>query len=173
MVHCKIFFFRNISNYLVFNQLKNTLNLLVALVGLIGGNLMEENVENMTKSDSNFTPTFVDHHVLPDMNFNGYCLINNICISKKVINIYISYTLSPWLRNLNTDFKLKNCFFGSVQLTNNADPDKYKYGGFSIGFDSRSEFLSTDMNSSVHIDNEGKDILILGEIKTQGLDYTT
>ena len=28
------------------------------------------------------------------------------------------------------------------------------------------------MNSSVHIDNEGKDILILGERPTQGLDDT-
>ena len=34
---------------------------------------------------------------------------NNISITKKVVNlyIYISYTLSPWLRDLNTDFILK------------------------------------------------------------------
>ena len=60
-----------------------------------------ENIENITKSDSNFAPTFVDHHVLPDTNFNKHCLINNIYIPKKVIKIYISYTLNPWLRNLN------------------------------------------------------------------------
>ena len=29
------------------------------------------------------------------------------------------------------------------------------------------------MSSSVHIDNKGKDILILGEGSTQGLDNTT
>ena len=64
----------------------------------------EESIEKITKSDSNFAPTFVDHHVLSDINFNGHCLINNnISISKKVINIYISYILNPWLRNLNTD----------------------------------------------------------------------
>ena len=53
-------------------------------------------------------------------------------------------------------------------------------------FDSRSEFsftersarknviiLGADMGSSVHIDNENKDILILGEGLTQGLDATT
>ena len=28
------------------------------------------------------------------------------------------------------------------------------------------------MSSSVYVDNEGKDILILGEEPTQGLDYT-
>ena len=51
-----------------------------------------ENIENMIKSYSNFAPTFVDHHLLPDMSFNGYCLIkNNISMLKKVINLYISY----------------------------------------------------------------------------------
>ena len=38
----------------------------------------EKNIENITKSDSNFAPTVVDHHALPDINFNGHCLINNI-----------------------------------------------------------------------------------------------
>ena len=52
----------------------------------------EKIIENITKSYSNFAPTFVDHHLLPDMNFNGHYLIkNNISITKKLINI--SYTL--------------------------------------------------------------------------------
>ena len=104
----------------------------------------EENIENITKSDSNFSLTFVDHHALPDINFNGHCLINNIYISKKVINLYISYALGPQLRNLNTDFTLGNCLFGSVKLTKNADPDKHKYTGYGRGFDSPLEFLFTD-----------------------------
>ena len=29
--------------------------------------LEEESTENITKSGSNFVPTFVDHHLLPDM----------------------------------------------------------------------------------------------------------
>ena len=33
--------------------------------------------------------------------------------------------------------------------------------------------FGTDMSSSVHIDNKNKDILILGEGTTQGLDDTT
>ena len=33
--------------------------------------------------------------------------------------------------------------------------------------------FGADMSSSVHIDNRGKDTLILGEEPTQGLDYTT
>ena len=30
--------------------------------------LEEESTKNITKSGSNFVPTFVDHHLLPDMN---------------------------------------------------------------------------------------------------------
>ena len=126
--------------------------------------MSEENIKNITKSDSNFTPTFVDHHFLPATYFNGDCLINNISMPKKVINICISYTRTPWLRNSNTDFTLNNCLFGSVKLTKNADPDKYKYSGYGIGFDSCSELLfidggmrknviifGADISSSVHI----------------------
>ena len=144
--------------------------------------MSEENIRNITKSDSNFAPTFVDRHLLRDMNFNGHCLIkNNISKPKKVINLYISYTLTPWLRNLNTIFTLSNCLFGFVQLNKNTDLDKYEHSGYGIGFDSRSEFSFTygsmgenvivfgaDMSSSVHIDNKGKDILILGKEPTQG-----
>ena len=59
--------------------------------------MIEENIGNITKSNSNFAPAFVDHYFLPDINFNGHHLINNIYISKNVIYIYIyiSYTLNP------------------------------------------------------------------------------
>ena len=58
--------------------------------------MSEEDIEDITKSDSNFAPTFFDHHVLPEVNFNGHCLINNnISISKKVTNLYISCILNP------------------------------------------------------------------------------
>ena len=103
-----------------------------------------------------------------------------------MINLYISCTLGSQLRNLNIDFTLSNCLFGSVKLTKNADLDKYKYTGYGIAFYSRSEFLFTDrsygknvivfgadMSSSVHVDNKRKDILILGEGPAQGLDDTT
>ena len=46
--------------------------------------MSEENIENVSKSGSNFSSTFVDHHALPDISFNGYSLINNnISILKK------------------------------------------------------------------------------------------
>ena len=44
------------------------------------------------------------------MNFNGHCLMkNNISITKAVINLYISYTQGPELRDSYTDFTLNNC----------------------------------------------------------------
>ena len=37
-------------------------------------------------------------------------------------------------------YTLKDCFFGAVKLTKNADPDKYSYSGYGIGFDLRALF---------------------------------
>ena len=144
----KYFSSGKLQNYLVFIPAKNDVKYLHAttqvylwkLNGMSG-----ENVENITKSGSDFVAIFVDYHVLPDTIFNGHCLINkNISITKQVINLYTSYVLRPWLKNLNTDFTLKNYLFGSVKLTTNADPYKQKYTVSGIGFNSRSEFSSTD-----------------------------
>ena len=101
---------------------------------------------------------------------------NNISIPKKVIHLYISYILNPWLRDLNTNVTLKNCLCESLKVTKNADPQKYKYSGYGIGFNSHSEFsftdesmrknlniFGTDMSSSVYIDNKNKYISTLGE----------
>ena len=54
--------------------------------------MSEEDIESITKSDSNFAPTFVDNHVLPDIGFNVHCLIrHDISIPKKK-QIYIFIT---------------------------------------------------------------------------------
>ena len=42
--------------------------------------MSEGHIENITRSDSNFAPIFVDYHLLPDIYFNGHCLINDISI---------------------------------------------------------------------------------------------
>ena len=114
--------------------------------------MSEENIENITKSDSNFAPNFVNHHLLPDINFNGHSLINNnISILKKVINLYISYILNPQLRK-NTNFTLNNWLFRSVKITRNADLDKYKYSSYGTGFGSRSEFSVTDGTMKIFLE---------------------
>ena len=132
--------------------------------------MSEKNIKNITTLNKNFTPTFIDDRTLLHVKFNGHCLINKFPDSVKVINLYNSYTLDPWSRDLNTIFTLNNCLFGSLKLTKNADPDKYKYSGCGIRFDSPSEFLLTDggmgknvvifgadMSSSVYIDNKSNE----------------
>ena len=96
------------------------------------------------------------------------------------------YELDAWSKDLNIDFTLKDCLFGSVKLTKNFDPDKYKYSGYGIGFDSRSVFslqnfdwsenviiFGVDMSSSVLVNSKKKNILIFDEGSTQGLHGTT
>ena len=115
--------------------------------------------------------------------FRGSCLKEDEAKrnSDKIINIYIVYDLQS-NPNYNPDFTLENCLFGAVKITKNTDVDIYKYSGYGIGFDGRGIFthptgsfannaiiLGVDMSSSVHIDNKGKDILILGSVPTQGL----
>ena len=111
--------------------------------------------------------------------------MSSISVHQEEENLYISYKIDCRPRDLNTDFTLDNCLFGAVELTKYTDPDKYKYSGYGIGFDTRSEFslpdgnvgknviiFGADMGSSVHIDKISKDILIFGEGPAQGLDDT-
>ena len=94
------------------------------------------------------------------------------------------YELGTSGSNIN-DPTLKNCLFGAVTLTKNADIDKYGYSGYGTGFDRKSTFafpgggfgqnaiiFGVDISSSAHIDNKKKDILILGKRPTQGFEHT-
>ena len=130
--------------YLVLMSTKKYIKyFLLAALGLNHGNLMgvhkkELNIE-LSKTAILYQP---DHHLLPDMNFKVQRLIKNkISFPKHLINLYISYTPSRQLGKLKTNFILCNCLFGSPKLTKNANLDKYKYTGYSIGFYSRSELL--------------------------------
>ena len=70
-------------------------------------------------------------------------------------------------------------------MTKNIDIDTYKYFGYGIGFDGKGKLsvgngfgrnciiFGVNMSSSILVDNKKKDILILGEGPTQGLDGTT
>ena len=40
--------------------------------------MTEESIENISKSDFIFSLTFVNIYILPDKNFNGLYLMNNI-----------------------------------------------------------------------------------------------
>ena len=79
-----IYFFQN---YLVFIPAKKYIKYFSGTTWIDSwksNRMSEENIENITKSDSNFAPTFVDHHLLPYIYLNGHFLIkHNISIPKK------------------------------------------------------------------------------------------
>ena len=176
-----------LQNYLVFILLNKYFKFFSGTTKIYSwksNGMSEKSLGNITTADQNFAPTWISSYPLPDIKFNRHYLINKLPDSRKVRNLYISYTLDPWSRDLNTDFTLNNCLFGSVKLTENSYPDKEKYSNYGLGFDSRSEFSLTDgsvgknviifgsdMSSFVPVDNKNKDVLI-GEGPTQGLDDT-
>ena len=113
-----------------------------------------EHIENITKSDRNFAPTLFHHHVLPDTNFNGPCLMNKIYIPEKVINLYISDRI---LLQINTNMAAT----GQDQI-------------LVLNFHLKMEvweknviIFGADMNTSVLIYNKYKNFSILGEISTR------
>ena len=62
---------------------------------------------------------------------------------EKVVNIYAVYEIinvtNISKHNSNDNYPtLENALFRGVNLTKNADIDKYKYSGYGIGFDRRS-----------------------------------
>ena len=105
--------------------------------------------------------------------------------SLKIANIYIFYEILFSTRGYDDYPVLENSLFGAVKLVKIPDIDKYKYSGHGTSFDRRGTFsfptggfgcnviiFGVDMSSSLHVDKKKKDILILGESPTQGLDDT-
>ena len=74
---------------------------------------------------------------------------------KIMVNLFIFYELITWSRDLNTEFTLKDCFFGAVKLTKNADTDKWQYNSYHIGLDSQPAFSLPDGSM-------GKNVIIFG-----------
>ena len=71
-------------------QLKNTSNILVALLGFTQGNLMKCQ-KKILKMSLNFAPIFINHYALSEINFNGHCLINNNISTPKNVNVIYIY----------------------------------------------------------------------------------
>ena len=139
-----------------------------------------------TTSNNSLNPRLSYNDTKIKVQFTGSCLKQPkfTFTHKKVVSIYIVYELSASSSNVN-DLTIKNCLFGAVTLTKNADIEKYKYSGCGIGFDRRSSFsfpsgrfgqnkliFVADMSTSTHIDNKKKDILVLGRRPTQILEST-
>ena len=149
--------------------------------------LSAESIKPPTTSDNSLAPSLDYYGNKIRVKFARSCLkqSNKILYThEKIVNIYIVYELGASTSHIS-DPTIKNCLFGAVTLTKNADIEKYKYSGYGIGFDRRSSFsfpsggfgqnvliFGADMSSSIHIDNKKKDILVLGRGPTQGLEST-
>ena len=148
--------------------------------------ISNESIKPPTTSNNSLNPRLSYNDTKIKVQFTGSCLKQPkfTFTHKKVVNIYIVYELGASSSNVN-DPTIKNCLFGAVTLTKNADIEKYKYSGYGIGFDRRSSFLFTggrfgqnvlifgaDMSTSIRIDNTKKYILVLERGPTQGLEST-
>ena len=136
-------------------------------------------IKLFTTSNNSLNPRLQFYGTKVRVQFTKSCLKqpNHIFTHKKIVNIYIVYELAA-SKSHTSNPTLKNCLFGAVTLTKNADIEKYKCSGYGIGFDRRSSFsfpgdgfgqnvliFEVDMSSSPHIDNKKKDILVFGRIR--------
>ena len=132
--------------------------------------LSAESIKPPTTSDNILTPELNYYGNKVRVKFTGSCLRQpQISYThEKVVNIYIVYKLGTSTSHDN-DPTRKNCLFGAVILTKNADVDKYKHSGYGTGFHRRSSFsfssgglgqnvllFGVDMFSSAHIDKKKK-----------------
>ena len=104
--------------------------------------LSDETITPYATSDNSLTRLIDYYGAKIRLKFNKSCLkqSNNLTYDYgSRVNIYIVYELGASSSN-NSDPTLKNCLFGAVTLTKNADIDKYGYSGYGIRFDRRSSF---------------------------------
>ena len=120
------------------------------------------------------------------VTFSGGVFVQNQITYKygPVVNIYIVYRTYP--NSKTSNIVLEHCLFGVVEITKNADVDKYKYPESGIGFYSSGTFphpsggdgknviiFRADLSSSTHANNKTRSILVLCKDFLQGIDGTT
>ena len=136
--------------------------------------LSDENIKPPTTSDNSLTPILNYYDIKTKVYFDGDCLKqDSVTINHgKIVNIYIVYEIIRIANingNRNSNLTVQNALFGGLILTKIANVNKYKYSGYVIGSDRTSSFsfpgggngqnviFEVDINSSVHVDNKGKD----------------
>ena len=177
------------QNYLVFQPLNKYFKIIANKKYISpwqSKGLSNKTIKPLATSNNNLAPLIDYHGAKSKVKFTGSCLKEpKISYAHETtVNIHIVYELGASTSH-NNDPTLKNCLFGAVTSTKNADIDKYGYSDYGIGFDRKSSFsfpgggfgqnvliFGADMSSSAHIDNKKKDILVFGKGPTQGLEHT-
>ena len=94
-------------------------------------------------ANKKLSPKLWRHNSKIIVEFKGSCLKQDkvTFTPTNVVNLFIAYDLVTWSRDLKADFTLKCCLSGAVNLNSvTADPDKYSYPEYGIGFGSNSLF---------------------------------
>ena len=87
-------------------------------------------------SENSLTPALSYYDTKTRVKFNLSCL-KQLTVPynhRPIVKIYIFYELGASSSH-NNDPTLKNCLFGVVTLTKNADIEKYGNSDYGIGFD--------------------------------------
>ena len=107
---------------------------------------------------------------------DNYFQQNKVIIpnTNNVLKIYCVYQIEPISSSRDNTFTVQNVLFGAMQITKNADTDKYKYKGYGICFDEGGLFSIGNINncrnviifgvrenSVVHSNNKANNIFIM------------
>ena len=129
------------QNYLVFLPMGKyfKLNSVVGVIDRVlswqSKGISNGSIKSPTASSNSLNPRLSYNDTKVKVQFTGSCLkqLKFALTHKKVVNIYIVYELGASSSH-DSDPTIKNCLFGAVTLTKNADIEKYKYSGYGIGF---------------------------------------
>ena len=121
--------------------------------------MSDEKIKPPYTTSKCLSPKLVWYNSGIKLKFKGSCFKQDKATftPKNVVNLLVVFELDTWSQDLSTDFTLNNYLFGSVKLTKNVDPDKYKYSGYGTGFDSRSLFSLPNFDW-------GKNVIIFGVV---------
>ena len=116
------------QNYLVFLPMGKyfKLNSIVGVIDRVlscqSKGLSNKSIKPPTTSDNSLTPELNNYGTKIKIKFTGSCLkqSDHIFTHKNVVNIYIVYELAA-TSSRDSDPTIKNCLFGAVTLTKNAD----------------------------------------------------
>ena len=172
-----------VQNYLVFQPLNKYFKVIANtnyVLSWQSKGLSEEIIKPPATSDNSLNPKLTYYGAKARLEFRGICLKQDQSTFNhgKIVNIYIVYELDKTYVKIHPT--LVNCLFGAVSITKNPDINQNKYSEYGIGFDRTGVYLlpdgcfgrnvvifEVDISLSVHVDNKGKDILILGTGPTQ------
>ena len=132
------------QNYLVFQAINKYFKV-IANTDYVSSwkpkGLSVESIKLPTTSDNSLTLVLNYRGTKTGVKYTGSCLKQPKMSYNhgKIVNIYIVQELGASSTHIN-DPTLKNCLFGAVTLTKNADIDKQGYSGYGTGFDRRGSF---------------------------------